>query len=34
MNRFFIGQAKSDEFGPRRTAPGQVRKFGAEIAPP
>ena len=33
INRYLIGQITSDELGPRKVAPGQVWKFGAEIAP-
>ena len=34
INRYLIGQTTSDELGPRKAAPSQERKFGAEVAPP
>ena len=34
INRNLIGQPTVGELGLRQVAPGQVRKFGAEIAPP
>jgi imidazolonepropionase-like amidohydrolase len=34
IHRHIIGQTRSDEFEPRRTALGQKRKFGTQVAPP